>query len=73
MLKLSGSHYVTDNSYVPKIYGIWWTIFSFLTHEDEGIRSIATKMKLKHDKYWSNVNNIHVYCSLPWFLIQGTR
>ena len=51
---------MTGNSYVPKIYGIGWTISSFLTHEDEGIRSMAEKMKLKRDKYWANVNNINV-------------
>ena len=59
-LKLSGSRYMTSNSYVPEIYGIGWTISSFLTHEDESIRSMAEKMKLKCDKYWSNVNNINV-------------
>ena len=59
-LKLSGSHYVTGSSYVPEIYGIGWTISSFLTHQDEGITNMAEKMKLKRDKYWSNVNNINV-------------
>jgi len=34
-LKLSGSRYVTGDSYVPEIYGIGWTISSFLTHEDD--------------------------------------
>jgi len=59
-LKLSGSRYMTGNCYVPKIYGIGWTISSFLTHENEGIRSMAEKMKLKRDKYWAIVNNINV-------------
>jgi len=51
-LKLSGSYYVNGNSYAPKIYGIGWTISSFLTHEDEGTRNMAQKMKLKRDKNW---------------------
>lgn len=66
-IKLSRSHYVTGSSYVPEIYGIGWTISSFLTHEDERIRNMAEKMKLKRDKYWSNVNNINVLL----FIVMG--
>ncbi|KAJ8432087.1 hypothetical protein Cgig2_001168 [Carnegiea gigantea] len=52
-------HY--DETTAPTIiYGIGWTISSFLIHEDEGTRNMAQKMKLKRDKNWSNVNNVNV-------------
>ena len=42
-LKLLGSHYAIDNSHFLEIYGIWWTISYFLTHDDERIRNMAKK------------------------------
>ncbi|KNA24973.1 hypothetical protein SOVF_010790, partial [Spinacia oleracea] len=59
-LKLSGSRYVTGNMFVEDIYEIGFTISDYLSDPNERIRRMAEKMKLKFDKYWSNVGNINV-------------
>ncbi|KAJ8430599.1 hypothetical protein Cgig2_001684 [Carnegiea gigantea] len=63
LLKLLGSWYVTDNFYAPKLHGIGWTISSFLTHEDEGIRHLAKKMKLKRNKSSYDSQNVTLLSS----------
>jgi len=59
-LKLSGSLYVTGNSYVPQIYGVGYLISGYCNNVDESIRNMAYQMKAKYDKYWANVDNINV-------------
>ncbi|KNA03417.1 hypothetical protein SOVF_209430, partial [Spinacia oleracea] len=59
-LKLSGSRYVTGNMFVEGIYEIGFTISDYLSDPNEKIRRMAEKIKLKFDKYWSNVGKIKV-------------
>lgn len=59
-LKLSGSRYVTGNTFVEEIYDIGYTISNYISNPNDDIKSMAQQMKLKFDKYWSNVNNINV-------------
>ncbi|KAL2903674.1 putative AC transposase, partial [Bienertia sinuspersici] len=59
-LRLSGSRYVTCNSYVHEIYGTNFMIKSNLEDEDEGIKNMARQMKAKYEKYYGNVENINV-------------
>ncbi|KAL2893533.1 Zinc finger BED domain-containing protein RICESLEEPER 2 [Bienertia sinuspersici] len=59
-LRLSGSRYVTCNSYVHEIYGTNFMINSNLEDEDEGIKNMARQMKVKYEKYYGNVENINV-------------
>ncbi|KAL2893532.1 Zinc finger BED domain-containing protein RICESLEEPER 2, partial [Bienertia sinuspersici] len=59
-LRLSGSRYVTCNSYVHEIYGTNFMIKSNLEDEDEGIKNMAGQMKAKYEKYYGNVENINV-------------
>lgn len=59
-LNLSGSRYVTGNAFVEEIYDIGFTIKNYINDLNVGVKSMAQQMKLKFDKYWSNVNNINV-------------
>ncbi|KAL4284773.1 hypothetical protein GQ457_16G007020 [Hibiscus cannabinus] len=59
-LRLSGSLYVTCNSYAHEIYGTRLMISNNLGDEDEGVRKMAAQMMLKYDKYYGNVDNINV-------------
>ncbi|XP_074267907.1 zinc finger BED domain-containing protein RICESLEEPER 2-like [Silene latifolia] len=59
-LKLSGSRYVTSNYYVEIIFGVGEVISQHLSHKDEGVRNMASKMKLKYDKYWGKIENLNL-------------
>lgn len=59
-LKISGCLYVTGNCYVSEIYGVRFLISDLCNNNDDNIRNIAQKMKLKYDKYWENVDNINI-------------
>ncbi|KAL4309888.1 hypothetical protein GQ457_01G012950 [Hibiscus cannabinus] len=59
-LSFSGSRYVTGNNFVEEIFDIGYTINRYLDDSNLGIRSMASQMKMKFDKYWANVNNVNV-------------
>ncbi|KAL4310715.1 hypothetical protein GQ457_01G026340 [Hibiscus cannabinus] len=59
-LSFSGSRYVTSNNFVEEIFDIGYTINRYLDDSNLGLRSMASQMKMKFDKYWSNVNNVNV-------------
>ena len=60
-LRLSGSRYVTANSYVFDAFGVGKMISKYCESEDQGIKNMAKRMKEKHDKYWGNVNNLNIF------------
>lgn len=60
-LNLSGSLYVTGNSYVPQIYRIGHLISGYCNNGDESIRNMTYQMKAKYDRYWTNVDNTNVF------------
>uniref|UniRef100_A0A803MBM2 hAT-like transposase RNase-H fold domain-containing protein n=1 Tax=Chenopodium quinoa TaxID=63459 RepID=A0A803MBM2_CHEQI len=59
-LKLSGSRYVTGNTFVEEIYDIGYTTDNYANDPNEDVRKMAKQMKLKFDKYWSSVRNINI-------------
>ncbi|KAL2927661.1 Zinc finger BED domain-containing protein RICESLEEPER 3, partial [Bienertia sinuspersici] len=59
-LKLSGSRYVTGNTFVEEIYDIGYTIYDYVSDPNEDVKNMTNQMKLKFDKYWSNVRNINI-------------
>ncbi|KAL4290350.1 hypothetical protein GQ457_14G012720 [Hibiscus cannabinus] len=59
-LSFSGSRYVTGNNFVEEIFDIEYTINRYLDDSNLGLRSMASQMKMKFDKYWANVNNVNV-------------
>uniref|UniRef100_A0A803MIX4 BED-type domain-containing protein n=1 Tax=Chenopodium quinoa TaxID=63459 RepID=A0A803MIX4_CHEQI len=59
-LKLSGSRYVTGNTFVEEIYDIGYTIYDYASDPNDDIRNMEKQMKLKFDKYWANVHNINI-------------
>ncbi|KAJ9548188.1 hypothetical protein OSB04_020731 [Centaurea solstitialis] len=60
-LRISGSLYVTSNSYFHEVFGIGAMIKNKMSVKDEGLRKMATRMKGKYDKYWSNESNINMF------------
>ncbi|XP_031264918.1 zinc finger BED domain-containing protein RICESLEEPER 2-like [Pistacia vera] len=59
-LRVSGSLYVTSNAYMREIIGVRLKISTWCKSPDLGLRNMATRMKVKFDKYWSNVDNINI-------------
>ncbi|XP_074279075.1 zinc finger BED domain-containing protein RICESLEEPER 2-like [Silene latifolia] len=60
-LKMSGSRYVTSNSFVDVIFGVGQVISEHFLHENEGIKTMAAKMKVKYDKYWGKIENLNLF------------
>ncbi|CAN7075043.1 unnamed protein product [Brassica oleracea var. botrytis] len=59
-LNISGSKYVTGNTYMKEIFGVGWMIIKMDNMEDGYKRAMAKKMKLKFYKYWGNFNNTNM-------------
>ncbi|GMI70022.1 DAYSLEEPER [Hibiscus trionum] len=59
-LRLSGSLYVTSNTYAHEIYGTRLMISNNIGSEDDGVRKMAAQMMSKYDKYYGNVDNTNV-------------
>lgn len=60
-LRISGSLYATSNMYFHEVFGIGAMIKKKMTDDDVSLRLMATKMKQKYDKYWSNVTNLNMF------------
>ncbi|XP_074297522.1 zinc finger BED domain-containing protein RICESLEEPER 2-like [Silene latifolia] len=60
-LKMSGSRYVTSNYYVEIIFGVGEVISQHLSHKDEGVRNMASKMKLKYDNASSSSTTTNIF------------
>lgn len=60
-LRMSGSRYVTANSYFIDAFGVGLILSQYSTNEDDGIKKMANEMKAKHDKYWGNVKNLNIF------------
>uniref|UniRef100_A0A803LYL7 hAT-like transposase RNase-H fold domain-containing protein n=1 Tax=Chenopodium quinoa TaxID=63459 RepID=A0A803LYL7_CHEQI len=58
--ELSGSHYVTGNTFKEEIYDIGYTIYDYASDPNDDVKNMATQMNLKFDKYWENVRNINI-------------
>lgn len=83
-VNISGSKYVTGNTYMKEIFGVGWMIMKMDTMGDEYKKAMADKMKLKFYKYWGNFDNTNmlIYVAavldprykLRWvkWMIQGT-
>ncbi|KAK6926078.1 hAT-like transposase, RNase-H fold [Dillenia turbinata] len=56
-----GSYSITGNEYMKEIYGIGMILDKICESEDSGTASMASKMKRKHDKYWSNIDKINSF------------
>ncbi|XP_021762459.1 zinc finger BED domain-containing protein RICESLEEPER 2-like [Chenopodium quinoa] len=59
-LKLSGSRYVTGNTFVEEIYDIGYTIYDCDSDPNDDVKNMTKQMKLKFDKYWANVHKIKI-------------
>lgn len=59
-VNISGSKYVTGNTYMKEIFGVGWMIVKMTTMEDTHKKAMAEKMKLKFHKYWGNFDNTNL-------------
>ncbi|KAL1223810.1 Zinc finger BED domain-containing protein RICESLEEPER 2 [Cardamine amara subsp. amara] len=59
-VNISGSKYVTGNTYMKEIFGVGWMIVKMDTLEDTHKKAMAEKMKLKFYKYWGNFDNTNI-------------
>ena len=57
-LAFSGSNYPTSNLYFPNVLKVRLLLKEELESKDEFIKSMATKMNLKFDKYWCKFSTI---------------
>ncbi|XP_077228339.1 zinc finger BED domain-containing protein RICESLEEPER 2-like [Tasmannia lanceolata] len=68
-LRLSGSLYVTSNSYFHEVFKIERLLDESLKSGDVYLSIMALKMKEKFDKYWGNIDKINMMlllADLPW-------
>jgi hypothetical protein len=59
-VRMSGSSYLTSNTYMFEILGIGKSIVEMCNSEDAHLRSTAQAMKKKYDKYWGNYKSINM-------------
>ncbi|XP_031264273.1 zinc finger BED domain-containing protein RICESLEEPER 2-like [Pistacia vera] len=59
-LHVLGSLFVTGNAYMREIFAIGMQISTWCRSDDVGLSTMARRMKGKHDKYWSNIDNINL-------------
>ncbi|GJX18977.1 zinc finger BED domain-containing protein RICESLEEPER 2-like protein [Tanacetum coccineum] len=60
-LRISGSLYVTSNSYFDEVFGVRAMIKKKMLVEDESLKNMANKMMKKFDKYWSNISTMNMF------------
>ncbi|XP_031108405.1 zinc finger BED domain-containing protein RICESLEEPER 2-like [Ipomoea triloba] len=57
-VKVSGSLYVTSNTYFPEICEVYSILRDWIKSRDSHFSSMAQRMKDKFDKYWGNVDKM---------------
>ena len=59
-IKVSGSSYVTSNSFLDDIFNVYVTLRNWQTNPDFELSAMANRMKAKFDKYWGNVEKMNM-------------
>ncbi|XP_031097064.1 zinc finger BED domain-containing protein RICESLEEPER 2-like [Ipomoea triloba] len=59
-VKVSGSLYVTSNTYFPEICEVYSILRDWIKSRDSHFSSMAQRMKDKFDKYWGNVDKMNM-------------
>ena len=57
--KISGSLYVTSNSYFHELWGIQELLTQWSTNVNSVLSNMSSNMKVKYDKYWGSVERIN--------------
>ncbi|WOL13416.1 zinc finger BED domain-containing protein RICESLEEPER 2-like [Canna indica] len=58
-IRVSGSLYVTSNTFWTEISDLLSTILEWTRSDDSNVKGMGTKMKTKFDKYWGNVDRMN--------------
>nr|XP_043616011.1 zinc finger BED domain-containing protein RICESLEEPER 2-like [Erigeron canadensis] len=59
-LRVSGTKYITSNTYLDSIYVINDVLEQCSKNEDKDLQDMAREMKLKFDKYWGDVKKFNL-------------
>jgi hypothetical protein len=59
-MRMSGSSYLTSNLYMLEVFSVGRKIINMCNSEDEKLKSMALKMKMKYDKYWGNPDRLNM-------------
>nr|XP_021851849.1 zinc finger BED domain-containing protein RICESLEEPER 1-like [Spinacia oleracea] len=59
-LRVSGSLYITSNTYLQELVGISVMIKKKMLCDDIEVRLMAVAMKKKHAKYWENLDDVNL-------------
>ncbi|KAF7802447.1 zinc finger BED domain-containing protein RICESLEEPER 2-like [Senna tora] len=72
---ISGSKYPKSNLYFMQVWKIECMLNASLTNEDEVIRDMAHRMKVKFDKYWSEYSEVLAFGAIldPRIKVQNVR
>ena len=71
----SGTKYPTANLFFPSLLEIFWTLKEMCESNDEDIRRVALRMKIKFEKYWTKFNEILAIAAIfyPHFKFWGVQ
>ncbi|KAI5403583.1 hypothetical protein KIW84_050952 [Lathyrus oleraceus] len=58
--RISGSSYVTSNTYMLEVFGVGRSILNMCNSEDQKVRSMAIKMKAKYNKSWGKPDHLNM-------------
>ncbi|WOK93307.1 zinc finger BED domain-containing protein RICESLEEPER 2-like [Canna indica] len=58
-IRVSGSLYVTSNTFWTEISDLLSAILEWTRSDDSNVKGMGTKMKIKFDKYWGNVDRMN--------------
>nr|KYP45684.1 Putative AC transposase [Cajanus cajan] len=72
-IRIYGSYHVTSNIYMKEVFAIGRKIRKCQENNDIFIRSMATRMRIKYDKYWGRPNGINICYLLLLSLILGVN
>ncbi|XP_021293366.1 zinc finger BED domain-containing protein RICESLEEPER 1-like [Herrania umbratica] len=59
-LNVSGTSYITANSFLDSISDMYTTLIEWQNGDDVDLQSMTIKMKEKFDKYWGNVDKMNL-------------
>ncbi|KAJ8759334.1 hypothetical protein K2173_006854 [Erythroxylum novogranatense] len=63
-LRVSGSYYVTSNTYFSEISTVASNLDQMVNNNDLELSLMASNMKRKFDKYWGNIEKANIVCGI---------
>ncbi|GJX00270.1 zinc finger BED domain-containing protein RICESLEEPER 2-like protein [Tanacetum coccineum] len=73
LLTLKGTKYITSNTYLDAISCIDSVLKECLASEDNDLKKMAMKMKLKFDKYWGDIKKFNLLVFIASVFYRKTK